>query len=224
MHGVASLSLISSRVAGLSQTSRLCLGALTLALATAFTADADASVIGFAADSANVITTSYDGFNWSNSYGSSAWVNGTAVPIGGNTPPAPLGYDWSNGGAGLTVTLASPGTFTFNSIDLASYRAFTPYYDTITGLLNGVTVDSYTATNILSSAFTTYTLDWSNINEVAFSTTLPFANNLLVTNFAFNEAPVPEPSTLSLFGAGLFTFAGFAWYRRRKQAGADLAA
>ena len=59
MHGVASLSLISSRVAGLSQTSRLCLGALTLALATAFTADADASVIGFAADSANVITTSY---------------------------------------------------------------------------------------------------------------------------------------------------------------------
>ena len=35
---------------------------------------------------------------------------------------------------------------------------------------------------------------------------------------------VPEPSSLSLFGAALLGFAGFAVYRRRKQSGADLAA
>ena len=35
---------------------------------------------------------------------------------------------------------------------------------------------------------------------------------------------VPEPSSLSLFGAGLLSFAGFAAYRRRKQPRADLAA
>lgn len=37
-------------------------------------------------------------------------------------------------------------------------------------------------------------------------------------------ATVPEPSTLSLFGAALVTFAGFAVYRRRKQSPSDLAA
>ena len=36
--------------------------------------------------------------------------------------------------------------------------------------------------------------------------------------------PVPEASTLSLFGAGLLGCAVFAVYRRRKQSGADLAA
>jgi hypothetical protein len=35
--------------------------------------------------------------------------------------------------------------------------------------------------------------------------------------------PVPEPSTLSLFGAGILSFAGIALYRRRKQSRADLA-
>jgi hypothetical protein len=37
-------------------------------------------------------------------------------------------------------------------------------------------------------------------------------------------AAVPEPPTWTLMLAGLFSFAGFAAYRRRKQSGADLAA
>lgn len=41
---------------------------------------------------------------------------------------------------------------------------------------------------------------------------------------AFQRTQVPEPSTLSLFGAALLSFAGVALYRRRKQSGADLAA
>jgi hypothetical protein len=46
----------------------------------------------------------------------------------------------------------------------------------------------------------------------------------LVTGFTTSAATstaVPEPSSLSLFGATLLGFAGFAFYRRRKQTGAD---
>lgn len=43
----------------------------------------------------------------------------------------------------------------------------------------------------------------------------------IAADFTQVNTSVPEPSTLSLFGAGLLSFAGFSLYRRRKQPRAD---
>lgn len=170
---------------------------------------ANALTFGFAANPNAVIdTSSYQGFNWSGSEPTGSWVNGSVPGFGlPGAPSAPLGYAWSNGSANLQMSLAGPGTFTFNSVELyadASQWGGTPSAATIQGWLGGVLVDSFT-TPVLDSlprgAFSLFTLNWQGIDAVTFAAT----ENLLLTSITIDEQPngVPEPATLVLLCFGL---------------------
>ena len=168
----------------------------------ALTAPAYATTFGFAADPNHFITT-YQGFDFGPF--TTSWVNGTVAPANA-TPAAALGYAWSNGGQALTMTLAAPGSFTLNSVDLfqnAAAQSQPAQSVTITGLLSGVPVDTYTTPPLSSTtAFTTFTLNWTGIDELTFSATL---DNLALTNFVVNEAvpSIPEPFRAALLGTSL---------------------
>ena len=120
------------------------------------------------------------------------------------------------------MTLAGPGTFTFNSIALYGDAslwggAFGGEPVTIVGLLNGAVVDSFTTPSLDSlarGAFTTFNFDWSNINEVTFSTNN--LENLLLTDVTVDAAATPLPAALPLFATGLGGLGLLGWRRKRK--------
>ena len=171
-----------------------------------------ADVFGFAADPDEFIT-SYEGFTWSGSSGGNSWVNGALDPLAG-APSAPLGYAWSNGGADLTTTSGS--TFTFNSIALYGLNGTPTEPATIQGLLGGSVVDTFTTPALDNplNTFTTFTLDWTGIDEITFSTNNE--SNLLLTDVTINEpvGSVPEPSALILFGSCLLGLGKKLLYNR----------
>jgi len=116
------------------------------------------------------------------------------------------------------MSLATAGTFTFNSIALygnvnLSGPASSPSAVLIEGLLGGAVVDTYT-TPVLDTLtdFTTFTLHWSHIDEVAFADTAgEYTENILFTDVNVSGIPVSEPSALALFvtclvGLGLLRF------------------
>jgi hypothetical protein len=184
-----------------------------MAAGVLFAEHAQADTFGFAADP-NSFVTSYEGFNFGP--GSTSWVNGSKIPANA-TPSTPLGYAWSNGGNAISMTLASPGTFTFNSVDLfqnAAAQGAPAQSVTIEGLLGGLEVDSFTTPPLSSTtAFTTFDFDWAGIDELTFSATL---DNLSLTNFVVNEplSAVPEPASLLVVGTAL---AGLCAFRRRRR-------
>ena len=182
-------------------------------------ANAAPITFGFAADPEEFVA-SYAGFIWSGEGGSNSLVNGTVVPLvpAPTFPPpppvAPLGYAWSNDGDAFSMSLAAPGTFTFDSIALYadaalwSPGAVGPGILTIDGWLNGSIVDTYT-TPILDSLprglYTTFDFDWSGIDTVTFAGPYPPGGNenVVITDVTVDDLPpipasVPEPSTLTL--------------------------
>lgn len=189
---------------------------ILLSLVLVISARAQAITIGFAADP-NAFITSYAGFNWTGGSGASSWVNGTVHPLSG-APSTSLGYAWSNGGTNLEFSLATPGTFTFNSIGIyadSNLWGGAPSVLTIEGYASGILMETF-VTPVLDGlprgVFHDFLLDWSNIDTVKFSE-VP-NENILLTDLRFNEAigSVPTPATLALFGLGLLAF---GWSRRK---------
>jgi hypothetical protein len=179
--------------------------------------EARATTFGFAADP-NTFITDYQGFDFGPS--SNSWVNGSKISANA-TPSTSLGYAWSNGGGALTMSLASPGTFTFNSVDLfqnAAAQGAPAQSVTVQGLLAGVVVDTFTTPALSSTtAFTTFDFDWTGIDELTFSATL---DNLALTNFVVNEAApanVPEPASGLLLLSASAGLGIFRWRRKHRR-------
>lgn len=186
---------------------------LVLSVMLSFSALTHADVISFAANPNFFIDGNYAGFNWSGESTGHSWVNGSLAPLW-NSPTAVNGYAWSNGGADLEFSLASPGTFTFDSFDVyadASLWGGSPSTLTIQGWSGGVLVHSYTTGTLDTlprGAFSTVVLGWSGIDTVKFAE-MP-GQNILLANLTVN-GDVPEPATAALLAVALI---GMALSRR----------
>jgi hypothetical protein len=98
---------------------------------------------------------------------------------------------------------------TFNSFDLKGSGTVTfAGYDQ-----NGNLIAGDTKTVTLTNSFQTFTENWANVATVDFTSSFSGTDQISLDNIVINNtAPVPEPSTLFLLGAG---FAGFGLFGRK---------
>ena len=174
------------------------------------TAKGESRTFGFAASNPinGNIAQGYEGFNWLGVNGTRTWINNTGDtldPLLNGT----LGSAWNNGGGGESMQLASVGTFTLNSIDLATntfkYGGPANKPITIEGWKNGSVVDTFITPIIDGNPnFTTVVLNWSGIDEVSLNYNYA-GPNLFVTNISVDTtpAPVPLPPSIAMFASGL---------------------
>lgn len=191
-------------------------GMLAVFLALAGSANtAKAETITFdnigANQSGTVIGNGYDGFDWNNfyvvnstdeynTYGANGYTNGTV------SAPNVAYNDFSN-----PASMTSGTPFTFNS---AYFNAAwsNGLSITVTGLLNGVTEDTITFMVNATGPATLETFDWSNINQLNFSSSGGTSagyrgrgEQFALDNLTVNAAAVPEPGAWLLLGTGLLS-------------------
>jgi len=190
-------------------------GAATLIAVAAM--PAKAQVIDFEYANAGIepfVRDGYAGFHWYGYQGASSWVNGQwsdgyLYPAALNQPVSGTNSIWSNGGFNLNFSLVSGGTFTFNSVWLASAWAG-PQTQTVNGYLNGVVVQSSTV-NLSGGGMQKFTFDFVGVDGVDFSTA---GYNMVVDDITVNGVVVPEPSSVALIAVGL---AGLLVTSRRRK-------
>jgi PEP-CTERM motif len=215
--------------------------AYLLSLAVLSFADhASARVINFDNLSGeNLIPKGYSGLHWSKQF---FYIDGLTYPIAGtgytNGVVSPPNVAFN--GSGLNVSFGRKTAFELDSFDITSaWRNGMSV--TVTGELNGVTVDS-TTFKINVSGPTLETFDW-DVNEVSFhafggkSAFGPRHGRIFVLdNLTIGAVPalspavsdgafraVPEPSTWAMMLLG-FAGLGYAGYRRLKSGNAALLA
>jgi hypothetical protein len=128
-------------------------------------------------------------------------------------------------GFGSPASFTSAGTLELNSIYLTA--AFNDGLNvTVTGLLNGVTVDSTTLV-VNTSGPTLEAFNWAGINAVDFSSCCGVHDDSYLgsgTQFVIdNLSIVPEPSTWAMLLLG-FAGLGFAGHRRSRKSAARVEA
>ncbi|MBJ6723325.1 PEP-CTERM sorting domain-containing protein [Geomesophilobacter sediminis] len=111
--------------------------------------------------------------------------------------------------------------FTFNGFDLRGPFSSANLAFTLQGYLGGKLVDS-ALLNVTGNTFETFNENWRNVDtiEIVSTSSLPVnwgSGTLYMDNVRINDsvpAPVPEPSTVALLSAGLFSLAIFGKRRR----------
>jgi hypothetical protein len=125
----------------------------------------------------------------------------------GNPINGPIYMQYKTGVTGGLFGNGTTTAFTFNSVDLRGSTSAANLSFTLQGYLNGNLVDS-TVLNVTGNTFSTYTLNWQNVDtvEIVSTTDLPVnwgSGTLYMDNVTINA--VPEPATIvmwSLLGAG----------------------
>jgi hypothetical protein len=154
------------------------------------------------------LASGYSGFTWTNFFAGTASAFGPVTGYSNGVVSTP---NIAFNGFGNSASLSSASTFTFNS---AYFNAAwnNGLSVTVTGLLSGTPVDSFTFTVNATGAATLETFNWSNINELSFTssggTNVGYPGNgtqFLVDNMEFNQqvSPTPEPPAFFLFLGGV---------------------
>lgn len=203
---------------------------VSLAAALVLIGPASAKVVTFDnLTGEGLIPKGYAGLHWSSEFfyldGETYPVSGTGYTNGVVSPPN-VAYN----GSGINVSFSRKTPFDLDSFDITSaWRNGMSV--TVTGKLDGVTVDS-TTFKINISGPTLETFDWDDINDVsfhAFGGKSPFGPHhgriFVLDNLTIGAAPtlssnpavstVPEVSTWEMMLVG-FAGLGFAGYRRTK--------
>lgn len=160
------------------------------------------------------------GFNFLNSQESSEAILhwGASDPF--NADPGGVTYSHNYANKITTVTQINGDLFDLTSLDIGNVYNNSPYSQSFyfTGLTGVGASLSQSFTSDQLGGLETVTLNWVGLKSFTFTETI--GSYLQADNFVINEGsdqnnPVPEPTTMLLFGAGLAGLIGSKTRRKK---------